>query len=97
MRKKADIEDIKNRILPILKQHGITKAGLFGSCVRGEMKRGSDVDILVQMPDDVSLLGFVGIKLELEEALETKVDLVEYDTIKPMLRDQILSQQVVII
>jgi predicted nucleotidyltransferase len=97
MRKKPDIENIKKRILPILKQHGITKAGLFGSCVRGEMKKGSDVDLLVQMPDDLSLLGFVGVKIELEEALGRKVDLVEYDTIKPLLRDSILKEQVVIL
>ncbi len=47
------------------------------------MKKGSDVDILVKMPDELSLFDFVGVKLELEEALGRKVDLIEYDTIKP--------------
>jgi predicted nucleotidyltransferase len=97
MRKKSELENIKKRILPILKEHGVTKAGLFGSCVRGEMKKGSDVDILVKMPDNISLLGFVGVKLELEEALGRKVDLVEYDTIKPLLKDSILNEQVEIL
>jgi hypothetical protein len=97
MRKKSELENIKKRILPILKEHGVTKASLFGSCIRGEMKKGSDVDILVKMPDNISLLGFVGVKLELEEALGRKVDLVEYDTIKPLLRDSILNEQVEIL
>jgi len=97
MRKKSNLEDIKKKIIPILESHGVKKAALFGSCVRGEMKKGSDIDILVQMTDDVSLLGFVGVKLELEEALGRKVDLVEYDTIKPLIKDRILNEQVVII
>ncbi len=61
------------------------------------MKKGSDVDILVKMPDELSLFDFVGVKLELEEALGRKVDLVEYDTIKPLLKDNILKEQVEIL
>lgn len=97
MRKKPNVEDIKKTIIPILESHGVKKAGIFGSCVRGEMKKNSDIDILVQITNDISLLDFVGVKLELEEALGRKVDLVEYDTIKPLLRERILTEQVVII
>jgi len=43
------------------------------------------------------LLDFVGMKLELEEAINRKVDLVEYETIKPLIREKILSEQVVIL
>lgn len=95
---KADnLESIKNKILPILKRHHAKKAGLFGSSVSGQMQEDSDIDILVEIDEDISLLDYVGIKLELEEALGRKVDLVEYDTIKPLLRKSILSQQVSII
>ena len=94
---KSIIENIKQTILPILKKHGATKAGLFGSLVRGEMCDDSDIDILVEIKEDISLLDFVGIKLELEEALGKKVDLVEYNTIKPALSKQILGEQVVIL
>jgi predicted nucleotidyltransferase len=97
MRNKTNLDDIKKKIIPILENHGVKKAGLFGSCVRGEVKKDSDIDILVQITDDISLLDFVGVKLELEEALGRKVDLVEYDTIKPLIRDRILSEQMVII
>lgn len=63
----------------------------------GELKEDSDIDILVEIEADISLLDFVGIKLELEEALGKKIDLVEYSTIKPLLKDRILREQVVVL
>jgi len=92
-----EIEKLKSKVIPILKKHGVKKAALFGSLVRGEMGEDSDIDILVKIDKDISLLDFVGIKLELEEVLGRKVDLVEYDTIKPRLKDRILKEQVVIL
>ncbi|MBC8174063.1 MAG: nucleotidyltransferase family protein [Candidatus Marinimicrobia bacterium] len=92
-----DKEDIKQKILPILQRYGVKKIGLFGSFIRGEMREDSDVDILVEIEKDISLLDFVGLKIEIEEALGEKVDLVEYNTIKPLLRERILKEQVVIL
>ncbi len=97
VRKNSDVEGVKQRILPILRRHGVTRAGLFGSLVRGEARNSSDIDVLVEIEDDISLFDFVGIKIELEEATGRKVDLVEYDTIKPLLRERILNEQVVIL
>jgi uncharacterized protein len=88
------IEFIKEKIVPILKRHNVKRASLFGSVVRGEAIEGSDVDILVELPKGLSLFDFVGIQLELEEALGVKVDLGEYSTIKPIIREQIMSEQV---
>jgi hypothetical protein len=87
------LERIKQSILPILRRYGVSKAALFGSVVRGQMQADSDIDILVQIDSDISLLEFVGLKLELEETLNKNVDLVEYDTIKPLLRENILKEQ----
>jgi predicted nucleotidyltransferase len=91
------IEEIKSKIVPILKRHGIKKAAIFGSFVKEEVKSSSDVDVLVEIKNDMSLLDFVGMKLELEEAINRKVDLVEYDTIKPIIKERILDEQVVIL
>lgn len=93
---RIDIEEIKRKILPILQRYGVKRVGLFGSYVRGEMGEDSDIDILVEIEKDISLLDFVGLKLEIEETLGRKVDLVEYNTIKPLLRERILKEQVVI-
>lgn len=91
------IEEVKNKILPILQHYGVKRAGLFGSCVRNEMMKDSDIDILVEIEKDISLLDFVGLKLEIEDVLKRKVDLVEYNTIKPLLKERILSEQVIIL
>ena len=88
------IEQIKEQVLPILSRHGVKRAGLFGSLVREEMTESSDIDILVELNKDLSLLDFIGIKLEIEDRLGKKVDLVEYDTLKPLLKDRILKEEV---
>ena len=89
-----EIEEIKNKILPVLKHHGVIRAAIFGSFVKKKVRKESDVDILVELPDDKSLLDFIALKLELEEVLRRKVDLVEYSTIHPLLKKRILSEQI---
>ena len=94
---KMDIEEIKRKILPILQGYGVSRVGLFGSCVRGEIREDSDIDMLVEIEKNISLLDFAGLKIEIEDALGKKVDLVEYNTIKPLLEESILKEQVVIV
>ncbi len=91
------IDEVKKKAIPILSRHGIKKAGIFGSIVRGEATEDSDIDMLVKIDTDLSLLDFAGIKIELEEALNKKVDLGEYDAIKPIIKDSILKEEVVIL
>ena|SRR5215469_12695979 len=94
---KLTVNEIKQKILPILKEAGVTRSALFGSYVRGEENETSDIDILVDYPESKSLFDFVGTKMELEDALGKKVDLVEYKTVKPRLKDYILSEQLQIL
>jgi len=89
-----NLDLIKRDAVPILKKHGVTKAGLFGSVVRGEAKKGSDIDILVNVGKETSLFDLVGIELELGEKLGKKVDLVTYKSLHPLLRKRILSEEV---
>ncbi len=88
------LEIIKRKIVPILKQYGAIKAGLFGSLVTGHLHRESDIDILVELPPELSLLDLVSLKLDLEEVLDREVDLVEYPLIHPHLKDKVLQQEV---
>jgi len=89
------IEEIKEKVLPILRKHQIARAGIFGSVVRGEDRPDSDVDLLVEITQKhFSLLDFVGLQLELEEVLGRKVDLGEYCAIKPIIKDRILRDEV---
>jgi len=94
---KTNLDDIKNKALPILKEAGVTRSSLFGSCVRGENKEDSDIDMLVDFPRGKGLFEFVGLKLKLEQVLNRKVDLGEFSTIKPRLREHILQSAVQIL
>jgi len=85
------------KIIPILKKYGVSRASFFGSVVRGDTHKNSDVDILVEVPKEKSLFDMMDIQFELEDALKKKVDLVEYGYIKPRLKSQILGEQVQII
>ncbi|MCL5010618.1 MAG: nucleotidyltransferase family protein [Patescibacteria group bacterium] len=92
------ISSIKNKIAPILRGQGVKKAALFGSVARGETKKRSDIDLLIEYGDDSkSLLDFIGLKLDLEDVLKKKVDLVEYSALHPFLKDRILAEQVSIL
>lgn len=92
-----EIEDIKYKIIPILKRYDVKRAALFGSFVRGEQREDSDIDILVEFRDGKSLLDLAGLKIELEEALGRKVDVLTYNSLHPLLRDKILQEQKVIL
>lgn len=85
------LDQIKRKVVPILKKEGATRAALFGSIVREEATDKSDIDILIDLPKDKSLFDFAGLQIKLEEALGKKVDLVEYSTIKNRLKPYILN------
>jgi len=91
------LEEIKNIIVPILKSYEVTKAGIFGSVARGEDTDDSDIDILVEIKSNYSLLKFIELKIKLEELLGRKVDLVEYDVIKPIIKNNILREEIALI
>ncbi len=90
--------DFKKKVVPILKRNKGVKAGVFGSFARGEAKKDSDIDILIEVKaKKFSLLDLVGLELELKEKLKRKVDLVEYSTIHPLLKERILQEEVPIL
>ena len=67
---------IKNIILIHLKEYNPKKVGIFGSFARGENKKSSDLDILVEFRNSPSLLTLIRLENELTEILGIKVDLV---------------------
>jgi len=91
-----ELEKIKPKIKEVLKKNKVKKAGIFGSYAKGEQKKNSDIDILIQPPKGIGF-GFVRIQFELENKLKKKVDLVSYNGISPYLKNKILSQEVRII
>jgi hypothetical protein len=90
-------EQLKQGILPLLERYGVRRASLFGSVARGDDTPDSDIDILVELPDNASLLELAGLKIDLEEVLHRDVDVLTYDSLHPLLRDRILREQVSIL
>src|SRR4051794_33691956 len=79
------IEELRPLILAVTSRHGVTNVRVFGSFARGEQRATSDVDLLVDLPEHFSLLDHAGLKLELEDALGRKVDVVCDRSLKPAL------------
>jgi len=98
VKQSKPISEIKSKIKNILKKNKVVRAGIFGSYARGEEKKKSDVDILVEINDpNMSLLGFIGLEMELELALRKNVDLVEYSSLHHLLKDRVLKEEVKIL
>lgn len=89
----SNLEEIRNKVLPILKQMGVIRSSLFGSYVRGENKEDGDVDILVDLPRGKSLFDLVELQMKLEKVLGKKIGVVTYKSLHPLLKDRILVEQ----
>lgn len=88
------LDEVSEKIIPILIKHKVKKAGIFGSVATHESHVDSDLDLLVEFDVKISLFDFIRVKQELEIELNKQVDLVEYQAIKPRLRDRILSEEI---
>jgi predicted nucleotidyltransferase len=77
-----------------LKKYGVESISLFGSVARGESGPRSDVDLLVDVDDEVTLFGLSNLKHHLEELLGMPVDLVTTDALRPQTRDTILAEAI---
>jgi predicted nucleotidyltransferase len=90
------IKDIK-KSLPVLRnRYKVREIGLFGSYLRSEQKKNSDVDILVDFEKTVSLFEFMALEGELSKLTGKKVDLVMKTALKPRIGKRILNEVVYI-
>ncbi len=81
-------------ILQLAAQHGASNVRVFGSIARGEAGPESDVDLLVTLADDRSLLDLVGLWQDLEDLLEHKVDVVTDGGLNECMRERVLAEAV---
>jgi len=84
-RLEAEKEDLK-------KNFKVKRLGVFGSMVRDEHGKNSDVDILVEFDETISLFKFIELEDHLKKILRKKVDLVMKKALKPRLKKQILEE-----
>lgn len=87
---KEDIKSKLNKNMSLLeKKYHIKKLGLFGSVARGEQKKQSDIDILVEFSAPIGFFDFIRLENFLSELLDGKVDLVSKKAVKPILEKYI--------
>lgn len=96
----VNLDELREKILPILLPWGVRRVALFGSVVRGENSPESDVDILVELKPrgerpPIGLKWF-GLESELSRVLGRKVDLVSESALSPYIRPYVEKEMVVI-
>jgi predicted nucleotidyltransferase len=93
-----DVEAIKRALLrhkaELRERFKVKEIGVFGSYVRGEQKRGSDVDVLVEFEEPVGLFEFMRLEFYLSDLLGMKVDLVSKKALKPHIGEYIKKEVV---
>jgi predicted nucleotidyltransferase len=78
------------------KRYPIRAIGVFGSYVRGEQRDDSDLDVLVDLGQGMTLIDLVGLQLAIGEALGLRVDLAVKDALKPRIEKRILAEAVML-
>lgn len=91
-------EEIRKKItiqLPFLRQkYNVKRLGIFGSVVRDQQRKGSDIDMLVEFTSPIGLFDFIRLEAFLAETLNQKVDLVSKKALKPIIKDDILKETI---
>lgn len=82
----------RNEILRIATRYGASNLRVFGSVARGDDRPSSDIDLLVDMAPERSLLDVVGLGQDLEALLERHVDVLTDAGLHPALRERILAE-----
>jgi len=94
--KRKTVEKIKKMLkeneTTLRERFKVKEMGIFGSYVRGEEKKRSDIDVLVEFEEPISLLEFVALERHLSEIIGKKVDLVMKSALKPRIGKHILKE-----
>lgn len=90
----AELKALGPQIDALLSQYGASNLAVSGSVARDQARAGSDVDLLVDLPQGTSLLDHSALKLELEDLLQQKVDLIRRRNLKPSLRQRVEAEAV---
>jgi uncharacterized protein len=86
------LQSQRREILEIAARHGASKVRIFGSVVRGESRSESDVDVLVDLAPDRSLIDHIG--QDLEDLLSCKVDVISAKGLCEPIRRHVLNEAI---
>jgi predicted nucleotidyltransferase/DNA-binding XRE family transcriptional regulator len=84
----------RRAVTEIAARRGAHNVRVFGSVARGEDTDNSDIDLLVDLDIGVGLVSLAGLHRELADLLHVDVDVVPAATLKPAVRDEVLSEAI---
>lgn len=90
-------DQIISKIKPILLKYGVTKSDLFGSFARGDYDEHSDVDVLIDTPEKMSLFDLIYLKGDLEKSLDREVDVITYDAVNKYVKKYVFENTLKVI
>jgi predicted nucleotidyltransferase len=94
MNKKLLLQQKKEQILAIAAQYGASNIRIFGSVAKGKETPESDIDFLVELAPDRTLLDQIGLIQSLQDLLKCNVDLAEEDSLHSLIKEQILQDAI---
>lgn len=93
----SSLEGNLKKLKPVLsRKFKVKRFGIFGSYVRGQARKSSDVDVLVEFSRSIDLLDFVALERYLAEQTGAKIDLVSMKALRPEFSGTILNEVIYI-
>jgi len=86
------LASLKNLKKEVAKEYSVKTIGVFGSVARNEQTGQSDIDLLVEFSKPVGFVTFMRLENFLSERLGNQVDLVTSDSLKPVIRQDVLAE-----
>ncbi len=84
----------RQEILALAARHGARSLQVFGSFARGDAHAASDIDFLVELGDDATLIDLGSLQMDLQDLLGRKIDVVEPDALHWSIKDEVLREAV---
>lgn len=94
MKKNGILKILENIKESVRQQYKAEITGVFGSYIKGESKKASDIDILVNFDEEADLFDLVALSLFLEKKLKRKVDIVPQSSLREEIKEVILKEAV---
>ncbi len=94
MNTKHLLRENREDILRLAARHGAYNVRVFGSVARGDADSRSDVDLLVELEPDRSILDLGGLLMDLQDLLGREVDVVTEKGLRDRIRDRVLREAV---
>jgi len=90
----TDLRKRRTEIIEIARVRGASRVRVFGSVARGEATAASDIDFLVDLEPDRSLLDLGGLLMDLRDLLQRDVDVVTERGLRPRVAERVLADAV---